>query len=286
MENTTSLSAISRLMKDYKLMPRKKWGQNFLVDSNIIKKIVNSAPITEEDYIVEIGPGLGALTCELASKSRGVMAVDIDTSLKEPLEKILEGYNNTRVVFEDILKLDIENELARVFNLENIPPYKVCANIPYNITTPIIFKLLEESSHMISATLMMQKEVAERILAKPGNKDYGLLTLMVRYYGEAEFLLNVSRNCFYPRPEVDSTVIRITPLAEKRVKVKDEQKFKEFIKKAFQMRRKTILNIASFFFKVDKETARNELLKISILPDKRPEDLTIEQFALIADVLS
>ncbi|SHG41945.1 dimethyladenosine transferase [Thermosyntropha lipolytica DSM 11003] len=285
MENTTSIAVVNKLMREYSLMPRKKWGQNFLVDANIVRKIVHSAPITGEDYVVEIGPGLGALTRELALNSKGVMAVDIDTSLKEPLERILAGLDNIRVVFADIMKLDIEQKLREVFNLSEVPSYKVCANIPYNITTPIIFKLLEECPHMQSATLMMQKEVAERILALPGNKDYGLLTVMTAYRAETDFLLDVSRNCFYPKPEVDSRVIRITPLEEKKVEVKDEESFKDLVKKAFQMRRKTILNICSVFYHLDKQDIKIKLEKAGIIPNSRPEDLTIEQYALIHKLL-
>lgn len=285
MENTTSIAVVNRLMKEYNLMPRKKWGQNFLVDANIVRKIVKLSPIEKDDYIVEIGPGLGALTRELALNSRGVMAVDIDTSLKEPLKKILEGFDNTRIIFADIMELDIEEKLKEVFNLEKVPEYKVCANIPYNITTPIIFKLLEECPNLTSATLMMQKEVAERILALPGNKDYGLLTVMTAYNAQTDFLLDVSRNCFYPKPEVDSRVIRITPLKEKRVQVKDETRFKNLVKKAFQMRRKTILNVCSAFYRLDKQDIRRKLEQAGVMPDSRPEDLTIEQFALIADLL-
>lgn len=286
MENTTSISVISKLMQEYNLMPRKKWGQNFLIDANIVRKIANSAPVEKDDYVVEIGPGLGALTRELALKSRGVMAVDIDTSLKEPLSRILEGFNNTNIVFADIMELDIESELVKVFALKDIPSYKVCANIPYNITTPIIFKLLEECPHMTSATLMMQKEVAARILAGPGNKDYGLLTVMTAYNAKAEFLLDVSRNCFYPKPEVDSRVIRITPLKEKKIKAKNEDLFKGLVRKAFQMRRKTILNICSAFFNLDKETVKINLEKIKIMPNSRPENLSLEQFILITDLLA
>lgn len=286
MENTTSISVISKLMQEYNLMPRKKWGQNFLVDANIVRKIVDSAPVEKDDYIVEIGPGLGALTRQLALNSRGVMAVDIDTSLKDPLSRILEGFHNTNIVFADIMELDIESELVKVFGLDNIPLYKVCANIPYNITTPIIFKLLEECPHMQSAALMMQKEVAERILARPGNKDYGLLTVMTAYNAKAEFLLDVSRNCFYPKPEVDSRVIRITPLRDKKIKAKNEALFKGLVRKAFQMRRKTILNICSAFFNLDKEVAKLYLERIKIMPNSRPENLSLEQFILITDLLA
>lgn len=283
---TTSISVLHDLLKRHDLFPKKRWGQNFLVDANIVDKIITTAQINENDYVVEIGPGLGALTQALAAKAKGVLSIDIDNSLEGPLNEVLAGYDNSKRLFADILKVNIEDELKKAFRLTVIPPYKVCANIPYNITTPIIFSLLENNTNLIRATLMMQKEVATRILAKPNNKDYGLLTLMIAYYAEVELGLNVSRNCFYPKPDVDSSVINIIPYHQQIIAVDDEFIFKEFVKAAFQKRRKTLLNICSDYFKVEKNIAHSLLDELKINPLHRPENLRLEEFAIIANIFS
>ncbi len=286
MVRTASLSGIKSLINEYRVYPRKKWGQNFLFDMNILTKITDYCELNQGDFVIEIGPGLGTLTQQLALRSRGVLAIDIDTRFEAVLGEVLADMDNVRLLFADILEVDVEEELKKAFALDKTPLYKVCANIPYNITTPIIFHLLESCFHMHTAVLMMQKEVARRILAPPGNKEYGLLTLMVAYYSNVEFLMNISRNCFYPRPEVDSSVIRITPLKEKRVKVKDEKLFKQFLRTAFQRRRKTILNTASVFFNLKKDETKGKIEQIGILPASRPEELSIEDFALLVNTFS
>ncbi|MEN6351775.1 MAG: 16S rRNA (adenine(1518)-N(6)/adenine(1519)-N(6))-dimethyltransferase RsmA [Syntrophomonas sp.] len=283
MSGISSISTVKNYIEKYQLFPRKKWGQNFLVDGNILSKIADSCGLDTNCYVVEIGPGLGALTRELAACSKGVLSIEIDNRMKEPLEMVLAAYSNTRILFADVLQVDIEAELKRVFNLPEIPLYKVCANIPYNITTPIIFRLLETCPHMVSATLMMQKEVASRIMASPGGKEYGLLTLMTAYYSEIEFLMKVSHNCFYPKPEVDSSVIRLTPIKQKRVQVKDEGRLKGLLRLAFQKRRKTMLNICSEFFRREKNEVVNVMEKLGISPACRPETLTIYEFAVLSD---
>lgn len=283
MIKTSSISNLQTILQKYNLYPKKKWGQNFLVDDNIIRKIMATANINNNDYVIEIGPGLGALTQELSKVAKGVLAIDIDKSLEKPLLEILEPYNNCQILFADILEVDIEAELKKAFNLEEIPAYKVCANIPYNITTPIIFSLLEKCSHLKSATLMMQKEVAARILAMPNTKDYGLLTVMVAYYAKAKLGLHVSKNCFYPRPEVDSSVINLIPHQQPPVYVDDELVFKNFVKAAFQKRRKTILNISNDFFNVEKNIALNILESIQINPLDRPENLSLGDFAKLVN---
>ncbi len=286
MSRAASLSGIQNYINQYRVYPKKRLGQNFLFDKNILRKIVNSCGLKKDDLVVEIGPGLGSLTEQLALVSRGILSIEIDNDFKAVLNEELAKFDNTRVLFADVLKIDIEEELKRAFDLDEVLSYKVCANIPYNITTPIIFYLLENCLNMHSATLMMQKEVASRILASPGGKDYGLLTLMVAYHGEANFLMNVSRNCFYPRPDVESTVIQIKPFADKRVKIKDEKLFKDFLRVAFQKRRKTILNISSVFFNTNKEEVKDKIEALKLSPNSRPENLTIEDFALLVDILS
>ena len=279
-----SLSQIRSLMQRHQFFPRKKWGQNFLVDGNILNKIARSCQANPNYYIVEIGPGMGALTTRLSQYGRGVLAIDIDRDLRVMLEEVLAGQDNVRLLFADILKVDLEKELSRAFAWSEPRPYQVCANIPYNITTPIIFYLLENCPYLQSATLMMQKEVAERIMASPGGKNYGLLTLMTSYYASSELLMNVSRNCFYPRPEVDSAVLRLTP-RQRRIELKNEVLFKALLRTSFQKRRKTILNICTNFSGQDKSLIHDWLTQWGISPLARPENLTLEDFALLANNL-
>ncbi len=284
MIQAVSLSQIRDLMRRYEFFPRKKWGQNFLIDGNILNKIVASCDLSQDDYVIEIGPGLGTLTMKLADNSQGVLAIDIDRSLQVMLQEVLSGYDNVKILFADILEVNLEEELVKAFTLPTIQPYQVCANIPYNITTPIIFYLLEKCPHLQSATLMMQKEVAERIMASPGGKDYGLLTLTTSYYAHSELLMNVSRNCFYPRPEVDSAVLRITPRQEK-IKVNNEIIFKKLLRASFQKRRKTMLNICSDISGQDKNQIQGLLEQWGISPLARPENLSLDDFVLLANNL-
>lgn len=286
MMQPSSPTGLRSLMEQFGLYPKKRWGQNFLIDRNILGNIAQSSGGSPDLYMIEIGPGMGALTQRLAECSQGVLAIDIDASLEGPLREVLSPFDNVRLYFADVLEVDLESELIRQFDLDTVSAYVVCANIPYNITTPIIFKLLEKCPHMKSATLMMQKEVADRILASPGNKDYGLLTLMTRYYADVRPVMKVSRNCFYPRPEVDSSVIQFIPLGEPRVKVSDEQTFKSFLKRAFQMRRKTILNCCTQFFGLEKSDAQARLNQINIESNRRPEELSLEVFAELVETFS
>ena len=280
---TSSPSVLRSLMQQYGIYPKKRWGQNFLVDGNILGNIASSCAAQPHLYTVEIGPGMGALTQLLAGQSRGVLAIDIDKSLEAPLRQVLAPFSNVKLHFADILEVDLENELVRQFGLSEIPEYVVCANIPYNITTPIIFKLLEDCPHMKKAVLMMQKEVAQRILAQPGDKDYGLLTLMIQYYADTRWLMKVSRNCFYPRPDVDSAVVEFLPLELPRVEVHNQEVFKDFLRIAFQMRRKTILNSSSAFFQISKSQAQPWLEQIGIKPNQRPEELSLQDFARLVN---
>ncbi len=284
MIQAVSLSQIRELMRRHEFFPRKKWGQNFLIDGNILNKIVTSCDLNQDNYVVEIGPGLGTLTMKLAENSRGVLAIDIDRDLQVMLQEVLVGYNNVQLLFADILDVNLEEELVKAFALSTVQPYQVCANIPYNITTPIIFYLLEKCPHLQSATLMMQKEVADRIMASPGGKDYGLLTLTTSYYAHSKLLMNVSRNCFYPRPEVDSAVLRLTPWQE-RVKVNNDMLFKQLLRASFQKRRKTMLNICTDFSGQDKNQIRAWLEQWGISPLSRPENLSLNDFVVLANNL-
>ncbi|MEQ8176213.1 MAG: 16S rRNA (adenine(1518)-N(6)/adenine(1519)-N(6))-dimethyltransferase RsmA [Syntrophomonadaceae bacterium] len=284
--NPATVKEVRAALNEYGLHPRKKWGQNFLVDKNILKKIADGSDIDPDGYVVEIGPGLGALTRELALRCRGVLAIEIDRQLQGFLEHSFEDLPGVHFLFADVLTINLEQALADAFDLKEIKPYSVCANIPYNITSPILFKLLEECVNLKNATLMMQKEVADRIIARPGGKDYGLLTLTTAYYARVSPVAPVSRNCFYPKPEVDSQVIKITPHQVKPVLAADEKRLKEFLKAAFQKRRKTILNICADFFHKDKQSCTEILMESQIAPLRRPETLELGEFALLLEVFS
>lgn len=283
--NPATIKEVRSALTEYGLHPRKRWGQNFLVDKNILKKIVDACDIDPDSYVLEIGPGLGALTRELAGRCRGVLAVEIDRQLQGFLEHSFEDVPGVHFIFADVLTLNLEQELRNAFDLKETKPYSVCANIPYNITSPILFKLLEECVCLKSATLMMQKEVADRITARPGGKDYGLLTLTTGYHASVTPVTQVSRNCFYPKPEVDSSVIKITPHLVKPVQT-DEKRLKQFLKAAFQKRRKTILNICADYFHKDKQSCKENLLESQIAPLRRPETLDLGEFALLLEVFS
>lgn len=275
-------SRARELMERHQLFPRKKWGQNFLLDGNILGKIVSACDLDDQDYVVEIGPGLGALTEQLAPKCQGLLAIEIDEDFAPVLNEVLSPYPRVRFLFADVLQVDVEQELCRAFDLSQVPSFKVCANIPYNITSPILFQLLEECPRLEKAVLMMQKEVGDRIMARPGGKDYGLLTLTTAYYATVEQITKVSQNCFFPRPEVDSSVLRFSPRREK-VQVVNEVLFKGLLRAAFQKRRKTMLNICSGFFHIDKQEVRVILEEKGISPASRPENLTLEDFAELAN---
>ena len=279
MPDRSSPTSIRNIMQQHGLYPKKRLGQNFLIDHNILDKIADSCAISPEQYIVEIGPGLGGLTQELAKRGQGVLAIEIDSTLEPILHTLTVDKPNIRIIFQDILKVNIEDELQKAFDLPEIMPYQVCANIPYNITTPILFKLLENCPHMLAATLMMQKEVGERIMAVPGNKQYGRLTLSTAYYADVQHIMNVSHNCFHPKPEVDSMVLKIIPQHPKKVFINSEALFKSFVTAAFQKRRKTILNITSMFFGMPKEEAANKLTVLGLGTTLRPENLSLEDIA-------
>jgi len=281
MPDRSSPSVVRNIMQQHGLYPKKRLGQNFLIDRNVLNKIADSCAISPEQYLVEIGPGLGGLTQELAMRSRGVLAIEVDSSLEPILSALAAEKQNIRILFQDILKVDIEAELQKAFDLKEIMPYQVCANIPYNITTPIIFQLLENCPHMQSATLMMQKEVGERLMAVPGTKEYGRLTLSTAYYADVQQIMNVSHNCFHPKPDVDSVVLKIIPQHPKKVFINNEVLFKSFVNAAFQKRRKTILNITSMFFGIGKEEVDQKLKVLGLGTNLRPENLSLQDIALL-----
>jgi 16S rRNA (adenine1518-N6/adenine1519-N6)-dimethyltransferase len=277
------LSNVKQVLNHFQLAPHKRWGQNFLTDNNIARKIVEECHLNAEDYVVEIGPGLGALTPLLARKCRKLLAIEIDRGMERPLREALNGIDNATLLFADVLSIDMEAEIKKTFNLEELSSFKVCGNIPYNITSPIIFYLLESCPHLAQAVLMLQKEVAERLKAQPGSKDYGLLTLSTRYHCDVEYITTVSKHCFYPQPEVESAVISLKPIAGKRIQVGSEFQLFSFMRVCFQKRRKTILNISSSHFRLEKEEAARALQGLGISPQARPENLVLDQFAQIVE---
>lgn len=277
------MAGVKSILSRFQLRPHKRWGQNFLHDGNIAKKIVEYCDLCPEDYLLEIGPGLGALTPLLAGRCQKLLAVDIDHALEEPLREVLQGIDNVVLLFADILSLDIEAQIQESLQLEEIKPFKVCGNIPYNITSPIIFTLLESCPHLSQATLMVQKEVAQRLRAVPDTKEYGLLTLAVAYHCEVDYLTAVSRHCFHPRPEVESALVRLRPIPGKRIQVESESGLFEFMKACFQKRRKTILNIGAVHFGIEKKEVFQTLQDLGISAQARPENLGLEQFAAIVE---
>ncbi|MCR4697587.1 MAG: 16S rRNA (adenine(1518)-N(6)/adenine(1519)-N(6))-dimethyltransferase RsmA [Lachnospiraceae bacterium] len=271
------------VLQKYNLTAQKRYGQNFLVDSNVLNKIVESAGITKEDTVLEIGPGIGSLTQYLCESAKNVICVEIDTKMIPVLEDTLSEYENVRVINEDILKVDIDS-LIKESGADKI---KVVANLPYYITTPIIMGLLEKEANIDSITVMIQKEVALRMQEGPGSKDYGALSLAVAFYSDANIKMTVSPNCFIPRPNVDSAVIRLDVLDEPKVSVKDKDRMFRIIKGAFEQRRKTLTNALSHSsaFKTDKNNIEKALLEMGKSPSIRGEELTLEEFAHLSDIL-
>ena len=273
------------VLNKYGFTFQKKFGQNFLIDPHVLDKIIRAAEITEDDFVLEIGPGMGTMTQYLAYAAREVYAVEIDKSLIPILEDTLSGYDNVRVINEDVLKLDLK-KLADEEN--NGKPVKVVANLPYYITTPIIMGLFENEVPVESITVMVQKEVADRMQTGPGKKDYGALSLAVQYYADPYIVANVPPNCFMPRPKVGSAVIRLTCHQEKPVQVQDEKLMFNIIRASFNQRRKTLANglknaATLDFTKEEVEAAIDALGKGASV---RGETLTLEEFARLSDLLS
>ena len=265
---------------------QKKFGQNFLIDENVVEKIVRDAGVTKDDFVLEIGPGIGTMTQILCENAREVVAVEIDDKLIPILtEDTLSWYDNVTVIHEDILKLDI----VKLANERNGgKPIKVVANLPYYITTPIIMGLFESHVPLDSITIMVQKEVADRMQVGPGTKDYGALSLAVQYYAKPQILLNVPASCFMPRPNVDSAVIQLTRYEKPPVEVADEHLMFGLIRASFNQRRKTMTNSVgnSPELSVSKEQMAAALEKCGLSATVRGEALTLAQFAELANVLS
>lgn len=273
-----------QVLDKYKFNFRKNFGQNFLIDDHILTKIVDAAEITKDDLVLEIGPGIGTMTQYLCERARQVIAVEIDTSLIPILEDTLSEYDNVSVINKDILKVDIR-ALADEYNEGR--PIKVVANLPYYITTPIVMGLFESHVPLKSITVMVQKEVAERMQTGPGSKDYGALSLAVAYYSEAKVIATVSPNCFIPKPNVESSVIHMTVHEKSPVEVVDEAFLFQIIRASFNQRRKTLVNGLSGanLPGIDKDRIREALGKMGKSETVRGETFTLEEFAELANYL-
>lgn len=284
MEKLSSPKKTIEIIQKYNFDFQKKFGQNFLIDSHVLEKIIDAANITKDDFVLEIGPGIGTMTQYLSEHAREVMAVEIDHNLIPILEDTLSGYDNVVVLNEDILKVDI-GKIAEEKNQGR--PIKVVANLPYYITTPIIMGLFEKDVPMDSLTVMVQKEVAQRMQAGPGTKDYGALSLAVQFYAQPYIVANVPPNCFMPRPKVGSAVIRLTRYKEMPVKVKNEKLMFSIIRASFNQRRKTLQNGINNSSALDfsKEQVVEALIKMELSPTIRGEALSLEQFARLSDLL-
>ena len=272
------------VLQKYHFNFQKKFGQNFLIDPNVLERIMDAAEITGEDCVLEIGPGIGTMTQYLCERARHVISVEIDKNLIPILEDTLAADDNKTIINEDILKVDM-NRLAEEYN--GGKPMKVVANLPYYITTPIIMGLFENKVPLKSITIMVQKEVADRMQEEPGTKDYGALSLAVQYYARPEIVANVPPNCFIPRPNVGSAVIRLTRYEVPPVTVKDEKRMFELIRASFNQRRKTLVNGLGNArnLNLSKDRITKALEEMGLSPMVRGETLSLEQFARLSDLL-
>lgn len=285
-------TATAEIIKKYDFVFQKRYGQNFLIDANIINKIISLSEISENDCVVEIGPGIGTMTQYLAEKAGQVIAVEIDKNLIPILEDTLGEYTNVTIINDDILKVDIGRITEEHGGGRQI---KIVANLPYYITTPIIMGLLESGVPLNSITVMVQREVAERMMAGPGTKDYGALSLAVQYYTRPEIVLNVPSTCFMPHPGVGSAVIRLQKYAVSPVSVEDEKKMFSMIRAAFNQRRKTLANALAngFVYKdadgkpamASRQKVCDALEKMGLARNIRGEALCLEQFAQLSNLL-
>ncbi|MCR5282088.1 MAG: 16S rRNA (adenine(1518)-N(6)/adenine(1519)-N(6))-dimethyltransferase RsmA [Lachnospiraceae bacterium] len=270
------------VLKKYEFHFQKRYGQNFLIDPHVLDKIMDGAEICGDDVVLEIGPGIGTMTQYLAERAKKVIAVEIDDKLIPVLADTLSSYDNVTVLHQDILKVD----LAKLSEEEaGGRPMKVVANLPYYITTPILMALLEQRIPFESITVMVQKEVAERMQAREGTKDYGAITLAIRYFTEPKIIAQVPPNCFMPRPNVGSAVIRLTKHKTPPVTVKDEAKMFATIRASFNQRRKTLVNALAGGGIAEKEKTLKALQSMGLSETIRGEALTVEQFARLSELL-
>lgn len=276
-----SPSYVKEILSKHGFKFSKSLGQNFLIDGNIVRKIVSESNITKEDYVLEIGPGMGTLTEELALNAKTVVAVELDRKLLPILDETLGKYHNVEIIHGDILEIDIEKLIEEKFDNQ---PVKVVANLPYYVTTPIIARLIEEDLNLESITVMVQKEVADRMASGPGSKVYGSLSVFVNFYCDPEIVVKVPKTVFMPQPKIDSSVIKLK--LKKELPNVDRDKLFKVVKAGFSKRRKTILNaLSSYGFNIEKDDIRLALEKINISPNDRAENLSVEDFIKISKAL-
>lgn len=275
-----------QILQQHGIRLKKSLGQNFLTDSNILRKIVDAAELTNEHGVLEIGPGIGALTEQLAAQAKKVVAVEVDQRLIPVLKDLFGGNDKVEILQGDILKIDLHALFQQCF--KEIHTVHVVANLPYYITTPILLKLLHSDQRFANMVVMIQKEVAERLAAKPGNKDYGSLSIAVQYYSEPEIVAQVPPTVFIPPPQVGSAVIRLKKRTAPPVKVNNEAFFFDVVKSAFAQRRKTIYNnlLRRFYTKADGDHLKEILMQAGVDPRRRGETLTMQEFALLSDLIA
>lgn len=274
------------IMKKYNIRANKNLGQNFLINEEVVKNIVGCSNIEKEDLVIEIGPGLGTLTKYLLEKAGKVICIELDTKMLQILEDRFSLYNNFKLINNDVLKVDLKNIIKKEKEEGKIKNVKIVANLPYYITTPIIMKLLEEELELESITVMIQKEVADRLIATPGEKNTGAITYSVYYYADSEAIMEVPNSSFIPEPEVTSKVIKLNIRKEPAVKPKDKEKMFKIIKYAFMQKRKTLLNSLTNNDVFKNKTQGTEILNsLGIKENVRPEELTLEQFEKISNIL-
>lgn len=279
--NLTSPHVVRELLRRHGVTLHRALGQNFLVDANILRKILDAAVLSPETGVLEIGAGIGTLTRALAEHARHVLVIELDRSLRPILRETLAGVENVHVEYGDFLKVN----LPALLDAYCAPLCQVVANIPYQITSPLITRLLEHKASFTRMVLMMQKEVAERLLAKPGTGEYGSMTVFVRYHAEVRLVTHVSRNSFLPPPKVDSAVVRLDPRAEPPLPVKDEKRFFAVVHAAFGARRKTLLNALSGGLGQPREVLEPALERAGIDPKRRGETLSLEEFITLSNEL-
>lgn len=284
MDKLVSPRKTKEIVEKYGFQFSKSLGQNFLIDENIINKILDGAEISKDDMVLEVGPGIGTLTQYLGESSKKVLAIEIDQSLLPILEETLGGYDNIEVINGDVLKLDLNSIVEEKLGGERV---KVIANLPYYVTTPIIMRFLEEEVPVKDIVVMVQKEVADRMKASPRTKDYGALSVAVQYYCTPEIVTRVPRSVFIPQPNVESTVIRLKVLDRPRIDIDDKETFFKVVKASFAKRRKTLLNSLSMSdIGLDKAAIKKALEDSNIDPRRRGESLEIEEFAILAENIS
>ncbi len=272
--------SIRQELKEYGLIPKKGWGQHFLIDRNILSKVIRATRVEGKDVVLEVGPGLGEMTLALARQAKRVIAVEIDPKLVAILEKKVRDYPNVEVVKSDILKLDFKQFLKKEGH-----PIKVVANLPYRITTPLLFRFIESKEVFSTFTLMLQKEVAERMVAPPGRKEYGPLSIFMQMFLDLSIHFLVKPSAFFPPPKVESAVIHMTWKDKPMVEVKDEACFKKIVKGCFGYRRKTLTNALKHSDLTLPHDIESRVEKIGIDLRRRPETLSIQEFVLLADAL-